>query len=933
MRNSSSVQAQSYQFQTLRRFLNTCRIVFNLQLIVFVWCFGPQVFADDGKRPKVFVDIPDVITAFEETVAKIRFPDGADVTAKLSFELQGELEIKGDELRWIPSSASVGQTGLIVQARNEGITHQWHKVICVRRPTLSVGFTITGGMLSDDGRRGVVWGSPGTRPRPPLLELAVFGWTRDGEVDVNASSRISTSILKHSVVHSIACAALFGDQVYVVSQPSVSKPDEDWTLQAFRLPDFENVATQSIGSGATELRIIAGRFLVAVGADKNAILRLPDLQPLPSEKLFHPEQSGRVGNCWLLDGLLYDDALSKPQLMATVRLPEQEKRSMQRIEPFPGLVSRTEGATLVVIAPAAEKQRFVEDVHSIPSFDVLGDLAINNNSLFLMQPGAPQLIPAVNVAYAPLQAPLPGEDMLAHLRTKYNLLDVVPRRALASRGDEALLVSTDDMNYFKSTKATTVEPLPTMQFEPRQSVFAFGFDQPQTFQYHAEGAVNFQLSIVGGNEYHDRLMEMEANDGSFRIDLSALEMELRHLARSLVLPDPVRGVARTAAESAPDKPRSKAAAKRLELKKQRDSLELYKQRVSPLLSRLRVETGQRIPLPLIVSVIANNAVGERCAMQHSAFVLVPPSFLNEPPQPSEPSKPSRSAPIVRLPDLMGGETVQKTLSIPDLPSGGSGKLHAPTFIGPALYTGLYSPTISWRKVENATAYRLVVQHEETGKIILDTLIGADPETNNPSFVYTNEPQLGGMHRCVLGSIDRFGEVGQFCAPRRFYCGPGQVLAAVPSIPANAATGESSWAVFDDQGPHLEAKGVWRSVKHDKAVGGALTTAPGDGENIAKWHIPASVGRYEIEVAWPASANFAKDARFTVHDGNNGQILSSTEVDLTKAAVGAVDTDGHTWQKLSVVIITREGIVVEVSDIADGIVALDAIRIRTAPPRY
>ena len=123
---------------------------------------------------------------------------------------------------------------------------------------------------------------------------------------------------------------------------------------------------------------------------------------------------------------------------------------------------------------------------------------------------------------------------------------------------------------------------------------------------------------------------------------------------------------------------------------------------------------------------------------------------------------------------------------------------------------------------------------------------------------------------------------------------------------------------------------WTVVTNDAAAyGGDLSLhAAGTGTNTAAWTFDGleSGKRYEVLVTWKAYENRATNAPYTIDFGAGAATVAVNQ----QANPTGDEIDGRWWQRLGVYTLTGSRLVVNLSDLADGTVCADAVRVVEVP---
>ncbi len=110
-------------------------------------------------------------------------------------------------------------------------------------------------------------------------------------------------------------------------------------------------------------------------------------------------------------------------------------------------------------------------------------------------------------------------------------------------------------------------------------------------------------------------------------------------------------------------------------------------------------------------------------------------------------------------------------------------------------------------------------------------------------------------------------------------------------------------------------------------GGSLDeeALPGDGSSQADFSFTGLAStRYSVQVTWPAYSNRATNAPYTIFGGTSS--LGTYQVNQQVSPVGSTDSTGTAWQQLGVVSVADGSLTVELSNLANGNVEADAVRI-------
>ena len=227
--------------------------------------------------------------------------------------------------------------------------------------------------------------------------------------------------------------------------------------------------------------------------------------------------------------------------------------------------------------------------------------------------------------------------------------------------------------------------------------------------------------------------------------------------------------------------------------------------------------------------------------------------------------------------------------------------------------------VSFGAAEVATSRTrtFTIQNAGTGVLKIDPLVQI-PQ----GFTMHRRPPL----RLAAGSTATFSV--SLNSARAGYFG-GQVVVKTSagnlSFPVEgSALGTPSIRILDNADPGFRTLGRWTGISGQGLQGSAVATQPGSGTNVAAWTFRGLVpGLYQVSATWTPDANRASNARFNLVNGSR-----STAVTVNQQSAPADFRDaGTSWQKLGQPFrISGNTLVVQLSDLADGAVVADAVRI-------
>ena len=133
-------------------------------------------------------------------------------------------------------------------------------------------------------------------------------------------------------------------------------------------------------------------------------------------------------------------------------------------------------------------------------------------------------------------------------------------------------------------------------------------------------------------------------------------------------------------------------------------------------------------------------------------------------------------------------------------------------------------------------------------------------------------------------------------------------------------------IVDDGGAGFATTAGWTPTPLVEGRGGDVQFAGlGDGSQIATWTFSGLMpGMYRVSATWSSHPNRATNAPYTIFDGMTS--LGTVEVNQ-QLAPDDLSTLGSAWEDLMIVQITGSTLVVELSNLANGFVIADAIRVQ------
>ncbi|MCA9024175.1 MAG: FG-GAP repeat protein [Planctomycetaceae bacterium] len=132
-------------------------------------------------------------------------------------------------------------------------------------------------------------------------------------------------------------------------------------------------------------------------------------------------------------------------------------------------------------------------------------------------------------------------------------------------------------------------------------------------------------------------------------------------------------------------------------------------------------------------------------------------------------------------------------------------------------------------------------------------------------------------------------------------------------------------IIDDGEPGFTTIGSWsEKLLANGRHSDVHNSLQGNGSDKATWTFTGLMpGNYLVSATWTSAANRATNAPFTIFDGTGGPAIQTRLVNQ-KLEPNDFSQRGSTWERLAVVTITGNELVVELTDDANGYVIADAI---------
>ena len=136
---------------------------------------------------------------------------------------------------------------------------------------------------------------------------------------------------------------------------------------------------------------------------------------------------------------------------------------------------------------------------------------------------------------------------------------------------------------------------------------------------------------------------------------------------------------------------------------------------------------------------------------------------------------------------------------------------------------------------------------------------------------------------------------------------------------------SAVKIIDDSQPGYSNTGTWTQWNNSGYLGELEEATGRNGADVSSWTFNNILpGQYKVSVTWAAWSDRATNAPYTVLDGSTS--LGTFPINQQNAPSGFTDAGG-TWQDLGTFQVSNGKLVVQLSDLANGNVIADAVRVQ------
>lgn len=487
--------------------------------------------------------------------------------------------IQGHTIQWTPSLDLVGRHLVRIRVTSGKIQHEFYWDFEIALPTHELPFDVAGIQPDVDAQFAVIWGRTKQQTSGSVI----------GILDLQKKVLVQHTDLPRTVIS----AAIDSSGVYAcVADSAKGASAQLISLDRATLKVQEQVA---IKTAFSSLRIIAGKYLYASSSpyDPGQSFDLPRLTPIEHQISPFPI-AGEVGDGWIWDGILWDQAMKDPQLLL-VPYPwlGNERRDANRTAPFgERIVLNTTGCETCLLPGQGQP-----DINGVPFLKTQGGLTLEQNKLVVRSQG--------NADKAGTAFTLCPPDFSKNY-ADYREVSESEQSYLAASKDEVLIV--------RNSKLTTIPLNLLVQEEtpfritPVQTMFSEKYGDKLRLKYSATDAATYHLHLqhAWSNVFNDPpLVELISQTGEFELDP---DPNKRLPIKVLEMPVMVQ-LQNKAGQSQSDRI---AALKKIE------------QELTPYFRQVAGRNPKGIPVPVYITVVATHTDGfQRAALSHAVLIEIP----------------------------------------------------------------------------------------------------------------------------------------------------------------------------------------------------------------------------------------------------------------------------------------------------------------------
>ncbi len=441
-------------------------------------------------------ELPAVAYAGRELNVEFQFR-GASPALSLGEHPPG-VELRGNVLAWTPTQEQYGKRRVEVVATVGNVSHKIVWTPQVEWDRVELDFRPHGFSISADGQRALAWGPERERNAEPtaLFRLAV----------VDVPGRRILAVRKMTRV--VNDAVLAHDGVIALSGNQLLKLEAD---------TLEPVDQATITRNGTKLQLVRNEDLAVVGGQHEPLrFKVVDLKAVDEasadlDHRIHPVwEVGRTAFGWCWDGMLWDDSLTKAQLLI---YPRDFRRRSQWPE---SVAAPNAPRPILVNVPAWHPFTFngsqVANYGTPPSADIPAELSIVTKDGILRLVGR-----GLNDGVERFSEPIRPERRLREIG------GMPGDQSLALTGKGVVGVLAGREIRFGDLAGMLKRVEPPFYLEPRQSTFVLSSTEPTRVKYEAADATSFHIDsrdlspeIRQGKWFH-----AESPTGEFTLSVDA----------------------------------------------------------------------------------------------------------------------------------------------------------------------------------------------------------------------------------------------------------------------------------------------------------------------------------------------------------------------------------------------------------------------------
>ena len=499
--------------------------------------------------------------------------------------------INGNDLNWTPTHEQVGRQRIRLRSRSGQASHEWEWPLEIYYPDISLPFPVNGICIEPKlGNLAVVWGYR----FESVSRDEAKGQLTIGLVDLIEKKLLAT----RQMPGAIADADVSSDSIYVIASsgfyprgPS-AKPGNK--LIRLDLSDLKTRATFELEGEASECRVIADRFLIAIFPDgKLQRFTLPDLKPMEHEAntshMGSPVDYRRVRGGWLWEGVLWDEQMQLPLLLsAPVRFAGGNGRYVKPTE-------------LLVTPDNAPRRCYLHENAIYPLSKWI--ISFNAGSKKMSQ-GYPrdydkerETVPKLQLA---VKSSIPG-----YYRTNTNSPAISYANGRAAVRNAGRLYSVPFEHLPPAEKPVFM----SSYIEPRQSEFVLHLKKSNRVEYQTVGAKEVRLELRLIPNASNPSITQTSKDGKFTFNLRDASEHLLSVAAETITGPQWSSVRRD--------------GKAIEV------LQDYFNNVSPHFRAITNRKMKGVPVVIHATVVASGDSGESEPLHHRYLAEIPLRLLKD----------------------------------------------------------------------------------------------------------------------------------------------------------------------------------------------------------------------------------------------------------------------------------------------------------------